>query len=222
MLHETIVWIWGLWFFMLLYQIRCRGKVIRDNWYRAYYILHPDRLYLGDCYGADCSDILGRGAYGVVMRGRNLCTQETVAIKEVIISEATTKFMTRELKFLNLFNHKNIVRFFDSKTRKKCIYFVMEYCQCGNLEEFVRNRPISLPLRHSFMCNLAKGMRYLHRKYISHRDIKPVNILVKNNHDDYFLVLADFGLARYFPASSSGVEASVTTGNITILCFNWP
>ena len=194
---------------------------IRRVWYK-------NLLRLGDCYEVDCSEryLLGRGTYGTVWRGRNVRTREEVAIKEVRKSTETQKFIKRELELMEKCNHRNIIRLQWSCEDTFCRYFVMDYCPNSNLNAFMVNRKISLWLCLRFMRNFAEAVLYLHQKKISHRDIKPLNILVKQN-GGYYLLLADFGLARYFPSSSTGIYASPDTGNFVtsvqlfgIICFH--
>ena len=190
----------GIMFQEILFWIRC--------------LWNPSLLRLGDCYEVDCSDkyLLGSGTYGTVWRGRNVRTPEEVAVKKVRRSSETRTFIQRELGFMTTCNHKNIIKLLWSGEDKFSRYFVMDFCPLGNLNEFTRNIEISLGLCFNFMRNLAEAVLYLHERNIAHRDIKPLNILVKEN-GGYFLLLADFGLARYFPTSSTGMCASHDTGN---------
>ena len=180
---------------------------IRCLWY-------PNLLLLGDCYEVDCSDkyLLGSGTYGIVWSGQNVRTRENVAVKKVRKSSETQTFIEHELDFMSKCEHKNIIRLLWSEEDSYCRYFVMAYCSSENLNAFMRDREISYELCLSFMRNLADALLYLHGKNISHRDIKPANVLV-NENGCYFLLLADFGLARYFPGSSTGIDATRDTGN---------
>ena len=181
---------------------------IRRQWNR-------DLLILKGPYEADRSKVLGSGSYGIVLIGRCVQTNETVAVKMVAITDRTTIFVKRELKLLSKIHHPNIIKLLWSEANRSNQYFVMEYCIHGNLNAFIRNREISFGLCVKFMLDIAQAIDYLHKKRISHRDIKPANILVSED-DGYFLKLADFGLARYFPTSSSLITATQGTGT-----FGW-
>ena len=178
---------------------------------------NPNLLTLGGVYEIEFLKkySLGRGGFGEVFRGRNIHTREEVALKRVDRDNLTEKYLERELSFKTVFDHKNIIKFLWTGEDEYYGYFVMEYCPCGNLNTFMKDREIPLVLCHSFMRNLAEAVLHIHQKLISHRDINPWNVLVKQDEDGgYYLLLADFGLARYFPVTSSGILATGNTGNI--------
>ena len=52
---------------------------------------------------------------------------------------------------------------------------------------------LELKLIKSYLYQLLKGMAYIHKYKILHRDLKPQNLLISN---DNILKIADFGLAR--------------------------
>ena len=146
--------------------------------------------------------LLGKGGYGRVCKGRHIETQEAVAVKEVEKNEKTCNFIEREMSYMQTCKHYNIVRFFDTKETKDSTYIIMEYCQNGNMDQYMHKHKISFEKCMSFMMNIADAVEYLHcEKTICHRDIKPDNILVANNGQD--VKLGDFGLARLFPGSCS-------------------
>ena len=152
---------------------------------------------------------LGRGTFGIVYKGWKINTQEEVAVKKVKISGQTRTYIKRELTFLKKCEHSNIVKLFWSGKDEHYAYFVMEYCPFGNLNYFMKNREISCELCLSFMLNISEALLYIHERNISHRDIKPLNVLVKEGGSGgFYLILADFGLARFFPTSSTGMNAT--------------
>ncbi len=61
-----------------------------------------------------------------------------------------------------------------------------------------------------FICQLLRGIKYLHSANVLHRDLKPSNLLV--NHDDLTLKITDFGLSRIMdPNYSHKVSAKNTS-----------
>ena len=186
------------------------------TWIRKFW--NPNLLTLGDSFEVDqtTKNELGRGAYGIVFRGINIHTREDVAVKKVTRNSMTQTYITRELTFMTRCKHGNIIKLLWSEEDEYSRYFVMEYCPFGNLNNFMRDREISHGLCLSFMLNLGEAVLYLHKLNISHRDIKPLNVLVWENAGGLYLKLADFGLARYFPVSSTGFDATRDTGT-----FSW-
>jgi serine/threonine protein kinase len=193
-------------YFWILILIAKVSIWIRQQW-------NPDLLILQGPYEVDRSCELGSGTYGIVWIGRHVQTRDEVAVKKVKVTELTKKFVDRELSLLSECHHRNIIKLLWSEQDNDCRYFVMEYCIHGNLNTFIKDKQISIGLCVKFMLNIARAVDHLHMLSISHRDIKPTNILV-SDQDGYFLKLADFGLARYFPTSSSGIAASLNTGTL--------
>nr|XP_014285124.1 serine/threonine-protein kinase ULK3 isoform X2 [Halyomorpha halys] len=76
------------------------------------------------------------------------------------------------------------------------VYLVLEYCEGGNLSEYIR-RLIRLPenICKRAIQQLAMGLAYLRLKEICHMDLKPKNLLIK--YKPFTLKIADFGLSQY-------------------------
>ena len=152
-------------------------------------------------------NLLGRGGFGRVYLGKHIETGDDVAVKEVEITDKTWTFIQRELSYMNTCKHDNIVLLFDTKKTTHSAYIIMEYCQHGNINQFMQKHEMSFEKCTSFMKNMADAVGYLHcDKQICHRDIKPDNVLVSN--DLQSSKLADFGLVRVYAGSSSGATGS--------------
>lgn len=155
---------------------------------------------------------IGEGAFGTVVEALlkyDLPDQPNdewfgpFAIKRV---PAQTEYKLRELEILRVVNHPNIVLlqfFFDKKSLNPddpTIYqnLVME-CLPLNLQAEIkhyRQLKYTIPYPHmkAYTFQLARAMLYLHGFGISHRDIKPLNILV--DPKTVTLKICDFGLAK--------------------------
>ncbi len=72
----------------------------------------------------------------------------------------------------------------------------------GALEQLIQNKDIELlwPLRLSLSLNIAKGMEYLHKNDMFHRDLNSKNVLLRKQGKNYTAVVADFGLAAKTPS----------------------
>uniref|UniRef100_H2Z8D4 Protein kinase domain-containing protein n=1 Tax=Ciona savignyi TaxID=51511 RepID=H2Z8D4_CIOSA len=79
------------------------------------------------------------------------------------------------------------------------LWFVMEYCDCGDMNDYILSKPPTAHLNSSFMLQLADGISFLHTSNVVHRDLKPENILVSTSKDKKsipILKIADFGLSK--------------------------
>jgi len=150
---------------------------------------------------------LGEGAYAQVYYARHLLTpaRREVAIKvydKYKLSESSRRRgVLREIKILARINHPNIVTFHEALDRTSKIFLVMEYCSGGSLFSLLKRIPgRSLEENHAkrLFYETSTGMKYLHDRYIVHRDIKLENVLL----DEFGTIkIIDFGFATVVPPS---------------------
>jgi serine/threonine protein kinase len=101
-----------------------------------------------------------------------------------------------EIEIMRKIKHKNIIELYDViYDDNKYVYLILEYCSMGSLSSFLNGKPLKEKYVKNLMSQLRSATYYLHENNIFHRDIKPHNILLKNNHT---LKLTDFGFARFF------------------------
>lgn len=146
-------------------------------------------------------ETIGSGTYGVVYKGRNTETNETIAIKKIKIeleSEGVPSTALREISILRELRHPNIVELKDVVCSENKLYLIFEYLELDLrkfLETQTQNENLDLELIKSFLYQLLEGIAYCHSKKIIHRDLKPQNLLLDQSGS---LKIADFGLARAF------------------------
>ena len=173
-------------------------------------------LTLGKIYKIDRKEEneLGKGGFGVVWRGHNTRAKIDVAIKEVVGKSDTIEFIERERTFMQTCNHPHIVKLIYYEEYKSYHYFVMEYFRHRDLNHFAKDRIIPFPMCMRFMKDISSAVNYLHGMGICHRDIKPRNILVVADEEDnnFWVKLADMGLAKDLPNTSSTATATGKTG----------
>lgn len=76
------------------------------------------------------------------------------------------------------------------------LWFVMEFCEGGDLNQFILSRRPNPHTNTSFMLQLSSAVAFLHQNNIVHRDLKPDNILISERSGAPVLKVADFGLSK--------------------------
>jgi serine/threonine protein kinase len=143
--------------------------------------------------------VLGRGGYGVVLKGKDATLRRLVAIKIMGrglagSSQARRRFI-REARAAAAINHPNVVTIHSVEEHDGTPFLVMELVAGKSLREFIRATP-----NPDFMdvlrigAQIAQGLAAAHAQGIIHRDVKPGNIMLE---DGVLRVkITDFGLAR--------------------------
>ncbi|KAK8244262.1 hypothetical protein HDK90DRAFT_516974 [Phyllosticta capitalensis] len=143
---------------------------------------------LGDC--------LGKGAFGSVYRALNWNNGETVAIKQVKLTDLPKNELSvimTEIDLLKKLNHANIVKYHGFVKDQQSLYIILEYCENGSLHTICKNfGKFPENLVAIYMSQVLSGLLYLHEQGVIHRDIKGANILTTK---EGLVKLADFGVA---------------------------
>jgi len=147
---------------------------------------------------------IGRGGQGVVFRARQKSLSRTVALKVIGLgtwaTEVHLKRFRREAEAAASLDHPGIVPIYEVGERDGSCYFSMKFIEGGQLDEVVRQTPMSIRQAAELVAKLARTVHYAHDHGILHRDIKPGNILLDKSGEPH---LADFGLARLLDTQSS-------------------
>ncbi|ELK34494.1 Serine/threonine-protein kinase 35, partial [Myotis davidii] len=76
------------------------------------------------------------------------------------------------------------------------LWFVMEFCEGGDLNQYVLSRRPDPATNKSFMLQPTSAIAFLHKNHIVHRDLTPDNILITERSGTPILKVADFGLSK--------------------------
>lgn len=107
-------------------------------------------------------------------------------------SEAAFDRFLQEYELIAKLDHPSIVRIFDLGIADDHAYIAMEYCSRGSLKRRIAEG-LNPDLAFRYMQQMAGALEALHQVGIMHRDLKPTNVMFR---DDGSLVLIDFGLAK--------------------------
>uniref|UniRef100_W5UFN2 non-specific serine/threonine protein kinase n=1 Tax=Ictalurus punctatus TaxID=7998 RepID=W5UFN2_ICTPU len=157
-------------------------------------------------------DLIGHGAFAVVFKGRHKERHESEVAVKCINKKNLSKsqsLLGKEIKILKELKHENIVGLLDFQEISGCVYLVMEYCNGGDLAEYLHSKgSLSEDTIRSFLQQIAGAMSVLRSKGIVHRDLKPQNILLsyaagrRVTPNNICIKLADFGFARYLQGNT--------------------
>ena len=145
---------------------------------------------------------LGSGAFGKVVLGKHILTNELVAIKildKMILSHTPDDYQSvkQEINILKSVKHKHIVQLYEVLQTSRHIFIIMEYCEGKDLLDYILTKSkLSEEESLKYFQQLINALFYLHSQNIAHRDIKIDNMLLDKNRD---LKLVDFGLSTKYP-----------------------
>ncbi|XP_013777029.1 serine/threonine-protein kinase H1 homolog [Limulus polyphemus] len=139
--------------------------------------------------------VIGKGSFSRVIRVEHRITKQPYAIKLIEAPEGKEVFEA-ELSVLRRVNHPNVIRLVEVFESNDKIYMVMELATGGNLLDrieahgyFVESDAIQV--LKMMLC----GVSYLHSLGITHRDLKPDNLLYYHPGNDSRIMITDFGFA---------------------------
>lgn len=160
------------------------------------------------------TQVLGRGGMGAVYLAErdDGHYQQTVAIKLIrpnANAETLVQRFCNERQILAQFAHPNIARLLDGGSHSDGRpYLVMEYIQGEPIDQYCRNRQLSINERLQLFIKVCDAVAYAHQQGVIHRDLKPGNILVDTDGEPKLL---DFGIAKLLPANPNvAAEESIT------------
>ncbi|XP_019947561.2 serine/threonine-protein kinase pdik1l-B [Paralichthys olivaceus] len=94
------------------------------------------------------------------------------------------------------------------------LWLVMEYCDGGDLNQYLLSRPPDAQRNHSVVRQLCRAVDFLHSLGITHRDLKPDNVLVCVTPKGPVVKVADFGLSKV----REGLEGDQTRQHFSSTC----
>ncbi|MEO8380012.1 MAG: protein kinase, partial [Acidobacteriota bacterium] len=140
--------------------------------------------------------LLGAGGMGEVYRARDTRLQRSVAIKvlptELHADERVRARFDREAQAISSLSHPNICALFDVGHSDGVDYLVMEYLEGESLSDRIARGPLPNSLLLRYGAQIAEGLQQAHRAGVTHRDLKPGNIMITGSG----VKILDFGLAK--------------------------
>ena len=162
--------------------------------YGARAMLKPGDAF--DRYTIDAA--IGQGGMGAVYRAHDSKLDRRVALKVIsdqasgVASDAGARFL-REARAAAALDHPNAVSIFDVGEHEGTPYIVMELVSGRTLREIVGDASVPIETRVGWLTDVARALAAAHRRGLVHRDVKPENVMVR---DDGVVKVLDFGIAR--------------------------
>ena len=140
---------------------------------------------------------IGEGGMANVYLAHDTILDRDVAVKilrgDLADDEKFVRRFQREAISASSLSHPNIVEMYDVGEDDGQYYIVMEYVEGKTLKSLIKRRgALTLPEVIDIMLQLTSAVACAHDSYIIHRDIKPQNVLIK---EDGTVKITDFGIA---------------------------
>lgn len=178
----------------------------------------PDKLLCGNLRSTSdfiTMEMIGDGSSASVIRAKDKVSNEIVAmkyLKRTDVASGMRKGIFREITILNNLDHVNIIKFHEvvvgSDIFSLCL--ILEYCP-SSLAHFIDKYPCSTIPHSQIKCitkHMLRGLDYLHKNYVIHRDIKPQNLMISTSG---VLKIIDFDLSRRYTDSNKKMSPDVIT-----------
>ena len=118
-----------------------------------------------------------------------------------------------QVKIMASLNHANVVRYYDSFLEDNQLQIIMEYCDGGDLQKFLKSVHKAGVLADeeriwSFFLQTSVALQYLHSQRILHRDIKSANIFMMKTG---VVKIGDLGVAKVLGTNTGFAKTCVGT-----------
>ena len=144
---------------------------------------------------------IGQGDVGAVhlvalAKQRDVRFALKILTKQEIIDRNKLHRLQTESTILNQVDHPFIATLFASFQTSTHVYFLMEYCEGGELYDLLQNIPdkrLSEEATRFYAAEVLLALQYLHLLGFVYRDLKPENVLISSNG---YVKVADFSFAK--------------------------
>ncbi|MBX3211735.1 MAG: SUMF1/EgtB/PvdO family nonheme iron enzyme [Labilithrix sp.] len=159
--------------------------------------------------------VIGEGGMGVVYRARDLALGRDVALKCLHLNlagdpEVRRRFV-REARVLRTWSHPGAVAVYDFIEHEHVLAIVMELVEGENLAQHLARWRGKMPFDQirSVVGDVLLAMDDAHASGVVHRDLKPDNVLVRNDAGRLRPKIADFGIAKVLEGTTYTVSGAL-------------
>jgi serine/threonine protein kinase/tetratricopeptide (TPR) repeat protein len=156
--------------------------------------------------------LIGEGGMGEVYLAEDTKLERNVAIKLLKLGLGTASIIRhfhQEERILAGLTHPNIAQLYGGDVTKNGLpYFVMEYVDGARLDDYCRDKQLSIAERLELFRKICAAVSYAHQHLVIHRDIKPANIRVTADAEPKLL---DFGIAKLVDPNTAAITEQTMT-----------
>lgn len=159
--------------------------------------------------------VIGEGGMGVVYRARDMALGRDVALKCLHMNlagdpEVRRRFV-REARVLRTWSHPGAVAIYDFIEHEHVLAIVMELVEGENLAQHLARWRGKMPYEQirTVLGDVLLAMDDAHASGVVHRDLKPDNVLVRNDAGRLRPKIADFGIAKVLEGTTYTVSGAL-------------
>jgi serine/threonine-protein kinase len=161
-------------------------------------------------------ELIGEGGMGRVYRAFDTRLERRVALKVLNPGGDTADVVAialREARAAAAIAHPNATAVYDAHEIDGTSFITMEFVAGTSLRSIISGPPVALAMRLRWLVDIAAALDAAHRMGVVHRDVKPENVMVRN---DGLVKVLDFGVARRVvieaPESGAAVPSVYPSG----------
>ncbi len=162
--------------------------------------------------GYDIIERIGKGGMASVYRARQHTFDRNVALKvlkpDLSEDEQFCQRFVQESLIVAKLSHSHIVQVYDVGEFQTTFYIAMEYLPGGDLHTRLEGG-LSVRDTLTLLRQSASALSFAHQKGIVHRDIKPDNVMFR---EDGAAVLTDFGIAKELSSDMNLTQTGLIVG----------
>ncbi|OCF34782.1 STE/STE20/YSK protein kinase [Kwoniella heveanensis BCC8398] len=180
--------------------------------------VHPDKLY-------EKLEIVGKGAYGAVYKGKHIATGHVVALKIINLDTEDDDVgdIQKEISLLQQLMLggpatgggggsapvPNVTKYYGCLMEGPRVWIIMELAEGGSIRTLSRAQPLKELHICLIMREVLQALAALHKNGVIHRDLKAANVLLTISPPR--ILLCDFGVAALLQSSTSKRSTFVGT-----------
>jgi len=166
-----------------------------------------------DIPGYKIKSELGRGGIATVYLAVQESLDRQVALKVMspllaMEPDYAERFI-KEGRTVAQLSHSNIITVYDIGLQKHQLFIAMEYIAGGNMRSLMKDHINDPEWALSIAGQIALALGYAHTVGIVHRDVKPENIMFRENGA---AILTDFGIAKTISSNTNLTRAGTIIG----------